>query len=253
MRLSLTMPVHNEAAYLPYSLASIRRIQPQLHEVIITLDRCTDDSERLIRKWLPSAKLQTLTEHRWQHPTAEAFQQGYDQATGDIILATGADDILDVKMPAIIQDAFNDETLGSLSFRIYNMDLFSVRLRLHGYYVNLLRSMLQHVRKEARHSGLYAFRRAMMRDIGGLADVASEYDEYCIRMRQAGWKVAYEPSTNIVNLRATLTAQKQRYQGTAYYWLPQYNFVKVWLHSLLHLKPHVVAGYLDAKNHSPSI
>lgn len=243
------MPVHNEEDYLRYSLASIRAIQDKLYEIIITCDNCTDHSQGLIEKWLPEAKIYCLREHKWSFYAAEAFQNGFDHATGDVVLASGADIILDPNIPDVIQRVFQDDRVGTLSFRYYNYDLKSLILRLHGTYENLYRSLIQRVRKEARHSGFYAFRRQMMQEIGGLHDIISEYDEFCLRTMLKGWKITYEPYTRALHLRAGLTARKKYVQGVARYYLPKYNLRKTLFHSIIHLKPQLVVGFLHAKHY----
>lgn len=248
-RVSLTMPVHNEENYLRYVLPSIRAIRHRLHEIIITCDHCTDHSQELIEEWLPEAKVFCLGEHEWNFYAAETFQYGFDNATGDVILATGADLILEPSVFDAIEQDFKDERVGTVCFRYYNYDLSSFMLRLHGTYENLYRSLIQHIRTAARHSGFYAFRKKMMEEIGGLADIISEYDEFCIRTQKHGWKMLYEPHTHVLHLRAGLTPRKAYLQGVARFSLPQYSLLKTLFHSFVHLKPHLVVGYLHAKHY----
>jgi hypothetical protein len=117
-----------------------------------------------------------------------------------------------------------------------------------GTYDDIYKTIIQHFRREVRHTGFYAYRRRMMDKIGGLADVISEYDEFCLRARRNGWNVVYIPHTNNLHLRPVLTAKKQFRQGVARYYLPQYDLVKTFLHSFLHIKPHLFAGYMHARS-----
>jgi GT2 family glycosyltransferase len=89
----------------------------------------------------------------------------------------------------------------------------------------------------------------MVEDIGGLADIVSEYDEFCLRAKKNGWKVVYIPYTHTLHLRPGLTARKQYIQGVARYYLPHYNLIKTLFHSFIHLKPHLFVGYMHAKKY----
>lgn len=249
MKISIVIPVHDEAEYLPYSLAALKPIEGDFHELIFVIDRCVDHSEEIIGKVFPDALLTHLDQHSWNFYTAETFQRGFDQATGDIIFACGADLVLDPDLPRVITEQFKDTKTGTVCFRYLNYDLNSLRLRIHGYYENIYHSLIQRFRKEVRHTGVYAFRKDVMDQIGGLADVISEYDEYCLRCIRNGWRVNYIPETKILHLRAVLTPRKQYLQGTARSYLPSYNLWKTFLHSVIHVKPYLTVGFLHAKRY----
>lgn len=247
--ISVVIPVHNEEAYLPYSLPSFKAIEGDVDEFIFVLDNCTDRSEEIIRRALPQAKILIKTGHKWRFFAAESFQYGFDRASGDIILAAGADLILDPKIPRIIRKIFIDPSVGTVCFRYLNFDLFSLKMRIHGHYENIYKTLIQKFRREARHTGFYAFRRKMMMEIGGLADIVSEYDEYCRRAEKHGWKVIYVPYTKTLHLRPGLSSKKQYIQGTARATLPSYNLFKTAIHSFIHFKPYLLVGFIHARRY----
>jgi len=249
MKISVVMPVHNEEAYLPYSLPSLKRIEHYFCEVIFVLDNCTDKSKTIIQKHFPEATIYEKQEHKWNFYAAEAFQYGFDRASGDIIWALAADLIFDPVIPNIIKNVFADEKIGTVCFRYLNYDLFNHWNMVKGSYDNVYKTIMQYFRREARHTGVYAFRRQMMLEIGGLADIVSEYDEFCRRVTKNGWKLVYVPSTHLLHLRPGLTAKKQYMQGVARFYLPSYNLSKTLLHSFVHLKPYLITGYLHAKHY----
>ena len=249
MNIDVVMPVHNEEKYLPYSLNSLKSIEKELNQLIFVLDTCTDNSEQKIRNAFSNAKIYTKNKHRWRFYAAESFQYGFDKAKGDVIWAIGADLVLDPNIPRIIREIFKDPNIGTVCFRYLNYDLYSLWLKLRGIYDNLYKTIIQRFRKEARHTGFYAFRKEMVEDIGGLADIVSEYDEFCLRAKKNGWKVEYIPYTNTLHLRPGLTARKQYIQGVARYYLPHYNLIKTLFHSFIHLKPHLLVGYIHAKRY----
>ena len=249
IKISCVIPVHNEEQYLRYSLPSFRQIKNKVEEFIFVLDNCTDRSEELICKTLPNAQVIHKTGHKWRFYAAEAFQLGFNHACGDVILACGADLIIDPTIPDIIRRVFADQKVGTVCFRYLNFDLFSLKMRIHGHYENLYKTFIQKFRREARHTGFYAFRKSMMKQIGGLHDVPSEYDEFCRRAEKNGWKIIYVPNTRTLHLRPGLSPQKQYIQGTARAYLPNYNLTKTLFHSIIHLKPHLLVGYLHAKRY----
>lgn len=245
--ISVVMPVHNEQAYLRFSLPFLKKIEKQINEFVFVLDRCTDHSEQIIKKAFPNAKIFHKTVQKWVNPCAESFQYGFDRAHGNIIWALGADLILDPNIPSIIRTRFDNPKVGTLCFRYFNYDLFNMRLRLHGFYDNLYRNVIQHFRRETRHSGFYAFRKEMTDSIGGLKDVPSEYDEFARRIRKSKWRYVYVPYTSTLHLRVGLTKNRQFQQGRARYYLPQYNLAKTFFHSLVHFKPYLIKGYLHER------
>ena len=249
MRISVVMPVHNEQDYLPYSLPSIKYIENQIDQFVFVLDNCTDRSEQITRNYSPHAEIYVKTGHTWKFYAAESFQYGFDRAKGDVVWAVGADLILDPYIPSVIREVFADEKVGTVCFRYLNYDLFSLPLRIKGFYDDVYKTLTEKIRKESRHTGFYAFRKKMMEEIGGLADIVSEYDEYCIRAAKNGWKVIYIPYTKTLHLRPGLTAKKQYMQGVARYYLPSYNLFKTLFHSFIHFKPHLFVGYLHAKRY----
>lgn len=131
MKISIVVPMHNEEEYLPYNLPSLKQIKNQVSEIIFVLDNCTDKSEHLIRTVLPDTIILTMTTHQWKYYTAESFQYGFNNASGDVICAVGADLILDKELPSIIHESFRDEKIGTVYFRYLNYNLFSPWLKIN--------------------------------------------------------------------------------------------------------------------------
>lgn len=248
MNISIVVPVHNEENYLPYSIPSLLKLRDKVHEYIFVLDNCGDNSIYYIRRYFPDTKILFLNRHRWRYYAAESFQYGFDHADGDVILAAGADLIIDMDIPDIINKVFQDSTVGSICFRYLNYDLYSFTRRLHGFYENIYKNIAQRFRKAARHTGFYAFRRSLMFEIGGLKDIVSEYDEFSRRVKKHGYKVVYIPYTRTLHLRPGLTNNKQFIQGAARNTLPQYNILNTLFHSIVHLKPYLFTGFLYGRN-----
>ncbi len=246
LTVSAVIPIHNEEYYLSYSLPTYKRLCG-VDEYVFVLDDCTDRSEAIVRHWFPKATIHVLQNwHTWRRRVAESFQYGFDHSTSDIIMAMGADLIFPPTYPNLVKRLFQrDLLLGTVCFRYYNYDISSRWIRVHGFYDNLYRSLVERIRSEARHTGVYALRRSMMEELGHLSSViVSEYDEYMRRVKASRWHYQYYSSTNIMHLRAGLTKSKQLLSGRSRAMLPQYNLWKTLFHSLIHVKPYILQGYI---------
>ena len=137
--------------------------------------------------------------------------------------------------------------MGSVCFRYLNYDVFNFTMRVKGYYENLYRNIIERFRKEARHTGFYAFRKKTMEDVGELKDIPSEYNEFSNRIKASPWLFEYVPSVCAIHLRPGLSRSKQILQGRSRYYLSNYNLVKTVFHSFVHVKPYLVTGYLQEK------
>ena len=98
---SVAMPVHNDAAYLPYSLGSLIGYAQELaiKELVIVLDRCTDDSAMLVREFEALVDYPVIvlykTKQTWKHGIAEAFEKAFQLCRGRYIHTMAADIITD--------------------------------------------------------------------------------------------------------------------------------------------------------------
>ena len=247
MSLSVVMPVHNEEKYLPYSLRSLKLIDDLVDEFIFVIDNCSDNSEIMIKTMFPGSIISHLDTHKRKFLASETFQQGFDLASKDIVLATGGDLVVNQMLPGLIRDSFSNPLMGTTCFRYLNYDLFDFKMRVKGHYENLYRNLIEKVRKQARHTGFYAFRRKTMDEVGGLKDIPSEYNEWSSRIKKSSWLYEYVPYVCAIHLRPGLNKSKQILQGQSRFYLPNYNFVKTLFHSFIHVKPYLIQGYLQEK------
>lgn len=91
-RLSVVMPVYNEAATIGSAVANVLR-QPQVHEIVVVDDASTDGTwEALheLRSERHAVKIQAIRHERNQGKGA-ALRTGFKAAAGDIILIQDAD------------------------------------------------------------------------------------------------------------------------------------------------------------------
>jgi glycosyltransferase involved in cell wall biosynthesis len=242
---AVIIPIHNEVQYLPYSLKALAQAADGFNEIHFVIDGCTDCSEYLVRQFPAAAKIHHLPKHTWENRAAEAFQFGFDKAQAEILLAWAADLVMPNYMPALLRTDFADVLVGCMSYRYVNYGLTDLRLRIHGYWENLYKDLISLVRSTARHSGTYAVRASCLKELGGLRDVLSEYDDLEQRMTTS-FDVGFNPATNITHLRPVLTKAKQLNQGRA---RARYGsgLVSTLLHSVIHLKPYVLTGYMQER------
>ncbi len=98
LRVSVVIPVHNEAKNLPYVLPLI---PPWVHEIILVNDHSVDDSVEVARRLLPMIRIVNTQKRRGK---GVALQTGFAAAPGDIIVMMDADGSSDPReMPRFIE------------------------------------------------------------------------------------------------------------------------------------------------------
>ena len=269
MKLSGVMPIHNEEAYLPYSLHALRKAS--INELVIVLDRCTDKSESIIQKFARltpyPVKIIKKSTSTWRNPGSEAFELGIKHSSGDIIYVIGADLLCDHRI--FDRSLWEDETIGTLSFRYWHYQLYgNLWERIHPIYENILMKVLSDISpyKQNYHSGLYACRSEVWDKIH-LKDVPSEYDVFLkdvqhllikgkskvpvqyddfLERTSRFYKHRFIMNVNNIHLRAGLTRSRQILQGISRFY-SGYPLWKVIAHMLLHLKLYVFWSYWKTK------
>ena len=100
---TVILPIHNEEAYLSYSLPSIYRIFPD--EVILLFDRCTDNSKKIAYKIAKYCRMMEKTKFfdvpespDWSFRPGFLRIYGTKRAKHDLVLLSNADIILDSRI-----------------------------------------------------------------------------------------------------------------------------------------------------------
>jgi glycosyltransferase involved in cell wall biosynthesis len=246
MRISGVMAVHNEAEYLMYSLPALRLIP--FDELIFVLDRCTDNSEKIVRRLAPShSKIVFKQEQHWVRTRAgETFQIGFDKARNDLVFALGADLILTPHVLTVTEDLMKDPTVGSVFFGFTQRPIRGgVRRRIHEEYINFLkRYLLDRVSPYRMEftTGVYCFRKSLAK----LRDIPAEYDDLHNQLRAKGYKAVYVPDAGIIHLRIGLSKEKQIWHGRVRAELNE-PLMKVALHSVINFKPWTLITFLRCR------
>lgn len=234
MKISCVIAVHNEEKYLPYSLPSL--IVLPFDEILFVLDRCTDASEKLIRKIATSKTRIIHKKHKtWNNSCAESKWIGCKLAQGDIVFILDADLVLDRKL---LEKTLSNWEDGILLFTYKNYTLMgSFFQRIHDEFVNFMALIIRKSGIQPERSGLYAIKK----EIAKIEDFPSEYD---LLQRKHKTKLI---KTNILHLRPGLSKEKQINQGITRARLPQYNLLKILLASFLEFKPYMLISYLKGR------
>src|SRR4030042_3186806 len=87
--ISVVMAIHNEEAYLPISLKSLKT--SPIAELIVILDRCTDDSEIIVKSEFPNANVIKKEKVKWENSYAENLQIGLEHSNGELVCIHDAD------------------------------------------------------------------------------------------------------------------------------------------------------------------
>lgn len=245
MKISVVLPIHNEENYLPYSLPSL--IKSQIHELVIILDRCTDNSEKIIRKtkFPYETKIVVKKDQKWHCPTAEVFEIGFQHTTGDLLYTMAADLIVDPKQfdPHLFDDA------DLIAFFYYNYDLHHYKIKQ--WYLNFLKKYINISRiwkgKLAWQSGHMAFKRKVWETIH-IRDVPSEYDDFQRRALEHGFRYKFVKNVNNLHLRAGLRKDRQILQGMSRAKRNVHPLL-VLGHCFLQIKPYVWIAYWYEKKY----
>lgn len=244
MRISGVMAVHNEAEYLMYSLPALRRIP--FDELIFVLDRCTDNSEEIIRRLAPNhSKIMFKEEQYWVNPIGETFQMGFDRARNDLVFALGADLTLTPRVLTITEDYMRDPKIGSIFFGYTRRSIQGLHRRIHEEYINFLkRYLLDRVSPYRMEftTGVYCFRKSLAK----LRDIPEEYNDLHNQIRAKGYVAAYVPDAGIIHLRTGLSKEKQILHGRVRAKIHE-PLMKVALHSIINFKPWTLITFLRCR------
>jgi len=245
--ISVIMPVHNEEKYLPISLESLKKAR--INELIVILDRCTDNSEDIVRKNFPKAKIIKKQRCRWRNSYAENLQLGYKHASGDIICIHDAD----IKSTPEVFDVLMKELKGSVA---------SVSPVIQTYkkasFLNLLYYYWEKTRRiaplgEEPRGAFRLIRKDCLEKVGGFKDVIAPDTQLDIDLRKIGYKSKLCKDVICLHLRkfsfrkaikSQINSGKMRKEINMPFW-------RVLGHSIIRLRPFVIYGYLKATLNQP--
>jgi len=244
---SVITPIHNEAEYLPYSLPSIYRLNPD--EVILIFDRCTDCSRRVSEKIAREMGFTHRTEfvemngpsHGWAFRKAFIRRYGYKLARNDLILNVDADMYLDPSIQEHIQNVGKDG-VGIVSFGYLDKP-YSIR--------SFIKRIITSLFPFKGFSGLFAFsKRAWLNtesEESARRIILSEDSHLCINIMRGYSRRFF--NTRTLHMRPNENTRRHFMRGIAYWTtVRERSTLRMLLHSILMIRPAVLSGYLYAKS-----
>ena len=251
MKISVVIAIHNDAKYLPYALKPLQT--SPIYEFIFVLDRCTDNSEEIARKFAAKTrakcKIVIKTFQKGLNPAFESLDFGAQSATGDFIYYVGADIAVDTK----IFNVENWKDRRALKFRYYNYNLFGSKIPYA--YERVLIKLSEKLGSKVGQCFVEAFRKDFWKEFWTECppeNLEGFYKNPKLTLKYILSQNDKKTFTNLtttecLHLRPKLTRGQQLLQGIARYLL-NYPFPKVLLHSILYFKIYVLIGYLQAKH-----
>jgi len=239
--ISLIMPIHNEEEYLPESLKSLKKIENQFLEFIFILDRCTDNSERIVLQWFPNAKIIKKEVSKWKNSLAENFQLGLEASKGNVICTQDADATAPLNLEPLLDKLHGD--VASVAPTLLTSKEVSFLNRLY-YWWEKTRKFAP-LGEEPR-GAFRLIRRECLEQVGGFKDVIAQETQLDIELRKAGYRSIVVHGIVYYHLRKFSFRKAIRSQIQAGRMRRQLNmpFWRVLGHAVFRLRPFVVYGYL---------
>lgn len=242
------MPVKNAEEYLPYSLATL--LHAPLDELIVVIEDSSDNSENILKKFHPNYPVHLFHKktRKWNNKIADAVEYGFALARGDVIYSLFSDCAFDVNI-------FSPSALAlfkrydMISFQYYVRDLHTNPIQTN--YESLLRRAFEKIdfKQQMWIGAIFAtkrqvWRKIRFRDTPSLYGENIQFQDYKERLERAGHNYFHVKTTRNFDLRDfSLSKENQLLQGKGRI-LTDYPLWRVLLHSILHIKPYVLIGYL---------
>ena len=128
MKLSVLMPVYNEAATIERAVAGVRALTVS-HEIICVDDASTDGTREILERLLAAGRIDVLVSQATNRGKGFAVRTGIQRASGDIVVVQDADleydpqdlprlmaPVLDGRADAVIGTRFRGETVRVLYY-----------------------------------------------------------------------------------------------------------------------------------------
>ncbi len=247
--ISLCFGIYNEEKYLPYSASFLKANVDEYDEAVFSVEETTTDNSFIQCSRMPKSRVLLHREELCKDRRAANYNYALNHAFGDWLFVLAPDLLLNpriLKLPRVFDEA--ERMLGLhfdvVTFRYWNRGLgLSFAGRLREEWDNCLKKLLDLTpRKGDQRSGLMAIRKEAWKKTGGFVDSANFEEQFLLHSGLRHW---HDRDSKILHLRSGYGRDKQLLQGMA---RKQSNFPlwKVLGHSMLHFKPYVLVGYLQA-------
>jgi GT2 family glycosyltransferase len=233
------MAVHNEETYLPKSLNCLKNEDVRL---IVILDKCTDNSEKIIKNIFPEAILINKIENKWENSYAENLQIGYEMSVGDYVGVFDADICCQSNSFMRLQKELSPP-IASISAYIITDKKASIMNNLYYYWEKTFDFGLKE--REPRGAVRIILREALVK-IGGFKDVPTPDTQLDLDLRKAGYDSILSRDVVCIHLRLFSFKKSIATQITSGRMRRKMKmpFIRVIGHSIIRLRPFVLYGYL---------
>ncbi len=241
MAISVVMAIHNEEAYLPISLKSLKA--SPIAELIVILDRCTDNSEIIVKSEFPNANVIKKEKVKWKNSYAENLQIGLEHSNSEFVCIHDADIKGSPEVFRILISVLRDSTV-SVSPAIETCKDISFLNLLYHYWEKSYR--LFPFGREPR-GGFRLAKREILEKIGGFKDVEAPDTQLDLDLRRAGYNSKLVEEAICLHLRRVSIKRaigSQRLSGRMRRRMKM-PFWRVLGHSLVRLRPFVLYGYYE--------
>ena len=244
--LDVVVCVHNEEKYLEKCLNSIFNQVFKPHRVIVILDRCTDGSKEIAKKF--PVEIIEKKECRWKYSYAENLQIGYETVKDDwceYFAIVDADVVLPSDYFNYVLYRMERDKLTCASGRVVDKPKRMVnRLIASWKRFNLRFSPLG---KRPRGCAL-VINRKLLDEIGGFADVSAPDTYVQNEALKRGYKIKLIDEIDVKHVRDEPLGKilkKQFQTGMARCEL-ETSFLRTLLHGVFRLRPLVILGHAYA-------
>jgi glycosyltransferase involved in cell wall biosynthesis len=248
MKFSVVMPIHNEEEFLPYSLPSIFRLEPD--EVILIFDRCTDRSIETVNKiteklgYFKRTKIIELNDPspEWKFRVAYLRRYAFKMAKNDTILNTDADTILDEKITKCLPLISKDE-IALISF-----SRVSYPLTFQSFIAKLVSTFIAKI----GFTGLYAFSKNAWAETENQEEVkriVRAEDTHLYLSISKKYKTMFV-QTNTIHLRPEEKANRHFIMGITRWSVRHDSLWTTIIRTIIYFRPLLLAGYLHARLHN---
>lgn len=240
MSYSIVMPAHNEEKYIKKALESVFAQTVKPNQVIVVLDRCTDKTAEIIRRF--PVKVIVKEELKWRNSYAENLELARKYITTDFYAIVDADVVLEPNYFEILLKAIKEEDAcigGKILTRCRTLvcKFLSIWERTHA------------ISPWRRPRGCaLLIRREILDRLGGFADVPAPDTYVQEQALKIGYKVRVIKKAVAYHTRETTIKRSAKVQfqtGIARY-VQGIGPVRTFLHGIIRLRPLVILGYFYA-------
>jgi hypothetical protein len=215
-------------------------------EAIFSVEEDSRDRSIEVYGKLPKSRVIIHRREKCSDVRAVNYNYALREAKGDWLYVLAPDLALDEEMfvmPWILDYWPSSPPVDVVTFRYWNGGLdLSPAERFREEWDNTLKHLLDLTpRKGDQRSGLMAIRRSAWEKTGGFRDCPNFEEVFLLK---SGLHIVHDRKTRIMHLRSGYSPDKQYLQGVARR-RAGYPAWKTLAHSMLHLKPHVLRGYLQ--------